>query len=104
MNFQARESKGQWKPAFALSPSIAADVIAELEKVRARRNGLSVRRALEGLARAADEGKNTLPALIDAARARASIGEITEALAEVFGRHTSSAKCGEPLPRAAKSS
>lgn len=104
VNFRPRESKGQWKPAFALSPSIAADVIAELEKVRARRNGLSVRRALEGLARAADEGKNTLPALIDAARARASIGEITEALAEVFGRHTSSAKCGEPLPRAAKSS
>lgn len=42
--------------------------------------------ALQGVARS---GANTIPALIEAARARATTGEMTEALASVWGRHGS---------------
>jgi methylmalonyl-CoA mutase N-terminal domain/subunit len=36
--------------------------------------------------------QNLMPALLDAARARASVGEIINALADVFGRHDRAAQ------------
>ena len=60
-----------------------------LERLRAERNEISVNEALEALGRvAAEEVKgNLLERSIQAARVGASLGEISEALAKVFGRH-----------------
>lgn len=71
--------------------------VGGLSHVRKNRNAVRCRAALESLRVDAREERNTMPALIEAARARATIGEITAALASVFGRNTSSIEYGVPV-------
>jgi len=62
--------------------------IKKLEKLKAERDPEAVRGALEALTEAARSGEGNLLALsVDAARAKATVGEMTEALEKVFGRH-----------------
>ena len=72
--------------------------IAKLERLRAERNDDDVRRALEALTNSADRGVdrgsqtgsldgNLLALAVDAARAKATVGEISDALEKVYGRH-----------------
>jgi methylmalonyl-CoA mutase len=62
--------------------------IARLKQVRAARDGAKVQAALEALAQAAASGKgNLLELAIAAMRARATVGEVSDALETVFGRH-----------------
>ncbi len=62
--------------------------IARLEKLKAERNEEEVNRALEALTKAAETGEDNLLALsIEAAKKRASLGEISFALEKVYGRH-----------------
>ena len=62
--------------------------IDKLARLRRERNPEEVQAALEALTRTAGGGNGNLLALaIDAARARATVGEISEALEKVFGRH-----------------
>ena len=66
---------------------VRAAQIARLDEVRARRDGAGCAAALAEVRRRAAEGGNLLEAAIAAARARASVGEISMAMEEVFGRH-----------------
>jgi methylmalonyl-CoA mutase len=62
--------------------------IARLAELRASRDARRVEAALDALAGAAGSGGGNLLALaVDAARARATVGEISDALARVWGRH-----------------
>ena len=61
--------------------------IARLAATRAARDQGSVQAALAELERRARDGGNLLEAAVVAARARASVGEISMALEKVFGRH-----------------
>jgi len=62
--------------------------LARLNQVRADRDDDQVRTALERLSReASDPELNLMPALIDAAKAYVTVGEMMTALAGVFGRH-----------------
>jgi methylmalonyl-CoA mutase len=62
--------------------------VRRLTEVRGRRDAGAVRRALEAIEQAARSGEGNLLALaVDAARARATVGEISEAMERVFGRH-----------------
>ncbi len=62
--------------------------VARLERIRASRDQGGVDGALEALAAVARRGEgNLLEAAVAAARARASVGEISEALEKVFTRH-----------------
>ena len=62
--------------------------IERLNSVRAKRDEAKCRAALDGVAKAAaDKGSNLLAAAIEAARARATVGEISDAMEKVFGRH-----------------
>ncbi|KQP08390.1 methylmalonyl-CoA mutase [Pseudorhodoferax sp. Leaf265] len=62
--------------------------IARLEKIRATRDGAKVQAALDALTAAAESNTGNLLALsIDAVRARATVGEISDALEKSFGRH-----------------
>ena len=66
--------------------------IKRLEGIRATRNQGDVEHALFELSRRAKEGGNLLEAAIDAARARATVGEISMAMEEEFGRHRAEVK------------
>ena len=66
--------------------------IARLEKTRAARDNVACDAALAELTRRAKEGGNLLEAAIEAARARASVGEISMAMEKEFGRHRAEVK------------
>ncbi|RWR47639.1 methylmalonyl-CoA mutase [Sinirhodobacter ferrireducens] len=66
--------------------------IARLTKMRATRDEAVCQAALAEITRRAKEGGNLLEAAVDAARARASVGEISMAMEEVFGRHRAEVK------------
>jgi methylmalonyl-CoA mutase len=68
--------------------------VAKLERLRAERDDEEVRRTLEALTRSAEDGPsqgsldgNLLALAVDAARAKATVGEISDALEKVYGRH-----------------
>jgi methylmalonyl-CoA mutase, N-terminal domain len=72
-----------------IDPALEGKQIDRLEATRARRNGSEVERRLTELKRAADsEGENLMPHIIEAARARATEGEMVAAMQEVFGTYS----------------
>jgi methylmalonyl-CoA mutase len=65
----------------------------KLKRLRAERDPTVLQETLDALTRAADRGNGNLLALaIDAARAKATVGEISMALEKVFGRHRAEIK------------
>src|SRR5262249_49134893 len=62
--------------------------VARLQRIRKTRDAAAVRAALDALTRSAESGTGNLLALAgEAARARATAGEISDALAKVWGRY-----------------
>ena len=59
----------------------------KLQRLREERNADEVEATLAALTNAADRGGNLLALAIDAARAKATVGEISDALEKVYGRH-----------------
>ncbi|WP_299904944.1 methylmalonyl-CoA mutase [uncultured Paracoccus sp.] len=66
--------------------------IARLKTIRASRDEAACQAALEELTRRAKDGGNLLEAAVEAARARASVGEISMAMEKIFGRHRAEVK------------
>ena len=67
--------------------------LARLSDIRASRDGESVRAALQALTDAAESGSgNLLELAINATRCRATVGEISDALEEVYGRFVAHAQ------------
>ncbi|MFT4621515.1 MAG: methylmalonyl-CoA mutase [Myxococcota bacterium] len=68
--------------------AVRAAQIARLKALRAGRDEVRLRSTLAALTRSAESGKGNLLALaVEAARARATVGEISDALERVWGRH-----------------
>lgn len=61
--------------------------VARLHKVKAERDDEKCRAALEAIEKGAAGDENMLALAVDAARARASVGEISDAMEKVFSRH-----------------
>ncbi|WP_434599006.1 methylmalonyl-CoA mutase [Streptomyces sp. A5-4] len=68
--------------------SVRAQQIAKLRRLRAERNETACQDALDALTRAAAGKGNLLELAVHAARAMATVGEISDALEKVYGRHT----------------
>jgi methylmalonyl-CoA mutase len=66
--------------------------IARLQKMRASRDEAACQATLGELTRRAEQGGNLLEAAVEAARARASVGEISDAMEKIFGRHRAEVK------------
>ena len=68
--------------------SVRNQQIAQIAELKRKRNDAAVKASLEKVTEACkDKSKNILAAAIDAARVRATLGEITAAMEDVFGRH-----------------
>lgn len=76
-----------------VSEDVRDDQIARLKEIKSRRNNDEVRRTLEALTHAADSGMNLLEACISAARVRATVGEISDAMEKVFNRYVATTQC-----------
>jgi methylmalonyl-CoA mutase, N-terminal domain len=71
-----------------IDESVTEEQLALLNKVRAERDGQKVQETLQALRNAAtDENVNTMPFIIDAVKAYATVGEISDALRDVFGTY-----------------
>ncbi len=80
---------------------VRAAQLAKLDQLRAERDQADVDAALHALTNAADRGEGNLLALaIDAARAKATVGEISDALENVYGRHVATIRTIEGVYRA----
>jgi methylmalonyl-CoA mutase N-terminal domain/subunit len=60
---------------------------ARLEALKAKRNGITPRSSLENIRAAARSGENLLPPMIEAAKDRATLGEISDVLREEWGSY-----------------
>jgi methylmalonyl-CoA mutase N-terminal domain/subunit len=74
-------------PILYIDEGAAERQIARLQQLRRDRDHAAVQRTLDALKRGAASGENTMPLLIDAVRAYATIGEMCDALREVWGEY-----------------
>ena len=65
--------------------AISREQQARLAQVKAERDGEAVSQALESLRQAAAGTENVMPYVLEAARAYATLGEMTQVLKDVFG-------------------
>jgi methylmalonyl-CoA mutase N-terminal domain/subunit len=66
------------------------ELVAGLEArqaLRARRDAARTTAALQSLVAAAREDRNLMPPILDCVRAEATLGEISDALREVYGEY-----------------
>jgi methylmalonyl-CoA mutase len=61
--------------------------IVRLKQIRAKRDAAKVHAALDALTAGAESGANLLELTVKAIRLRATVGEVSDALEKVFGRH-----------------
>lgn len=71
---------------------VEKEQLAALAKIKSQRDPAAVARCLAEVRRVAVTKENLMPALLDAAHARCGVGEIMNALADVFGRYDGAAK------------
>ena len=74
-------------PLLYIDQSAADTQLARLANVKATRDDTAVRQALDGLKAGAAGDANTMPLLIDAVRAYATLGEMCDVLREVWGEY-----------------
>ncbi len=74
-------------PILRVSPDVEQTQVEQLAALRARRDSHRVAKNLRALREAANSSENLMPALIDAVKAEATLGEICRTLKEVFGTY-----------------
>ena len=73
--------------------SVRDEQVARINEIKATRDKAAVEKALADLTKAAENGGNLLEAALPAVRARATIGEISDAMEKVFGRFVATTRC-----------
>lgn len=75
-------------------PSTVRDEqVARINEIKASRDQAAVDKALADLTAAAEKGGNLLEAALPAMRARATVGEVSDAMEKVFGRFVATTRC-----------
>ena len=85
---QYTTSEALWKvPIFKVNPSREREQVAKLKRLRRKRRNGRVAKTLEELKRKAQTKENLMPYLLKAVETYATLGEIVDALKEVFGEY-----------------
>ncbi|HEY6547068.1 MAG TPA: methylmalonyl-CoA mutase family protein, partial [Vicinamibacteria bacterium] len=85
VNEHVMEEKPQ--PILYIEESVAEEQMARVAALKATRDGAAVTRALQGLKDAARGTDNVMPPILEASRAYATLGEMCDALREVWGEY-----------------
>ncbi len=72
--------------------AVEQEQVDQLRQIKAQRDPAAVQRVLAEVRRVAATRQNLMPALLEAAQMRASVGEVMHALADVFGRYDGAAR------------
>jgi methylmalonyl-CoA mutase len=81
------------KDVLEVPGTIRDEQIDRLKEIKAKRDNAAVQKALEAIIGAAESGGNLLEVTIPAVRARATVGEISNAMEKVFGRYVAKTLC-----------
>ncbi|MCK5096857.1 MAG: cobalamin-dependent protein, partial [Desulfobacteraceae bacterium] len=76
-----------------VSEEVRDEQVKRLEQMKKDRNNDKVKDALNQITKAAETDGNLLEACLVATRARASVGEISDAMEKVFGRYVATTQC-----------
>ncbi len=76
-----------------VSETVRDEQIRRLKKIKAGRDEHAVNDALAAVTRAAESGGNLLEVCLPAVRARATVGEISDAMEKIFGRYVATTQC-----------
>ncbi|HSG99380.1 MAG TPA: methylmalonyl-CoA mutase family protein, partial [candidate division Zixibacteria bacterium] len=88
VNAYEMEEHGPSIPILYIDESVEQEQVAFVKKVRAERDAAAVTTALRNLKEVAAGSGNTMYPILDAVRAYASVGEICDALRELWGEYT----------------
>lgn len=86
VNKYAADEPGRMK-ILRVDPAILKEKVESLRRLRESRDEGALERALKSLAGAARESEPTMPVLLECARARATLGEMSRAVGGAFGRY-----------------
>lgn len=81
------------KDILEVPEQVREEQVQRLKDIRAGRDEKAAADALAAVTRAAENGGNLLAACIPAVRARATVGEISDAMEKVFGRYVATTQC-----------
>ncbi len=84
------EEAGTSVPLLRIDPEIERAQVERLRELRARRDAVRVAAALQRVEETARSERNLMPAILDAVKAYATVGEISDALRRVFGEYQES--------------
>jgi methylmalonyl-CoA mutase N-terminal domain/subunit len=70
-----------------IDPKVEKDQAARLHKLKRERNNRKVKEALEKLCHSAEKEENLMPTIIEAVKAYATLGEVTDVLRKVYGEY-----------------
>jgi methylmalonyl-CoA mutase N-terminal domain/subunit len=71
-----------------ISEEVETEQVRRLREFKERRDGAGVEKALEAIREAARNGDNVMPSLVDGALANCTLGEMVQAMADIYGRYT----------------
>lgn len=72
---------------------VREEQIQRLKEIKANRDNEAVKKALDAITKAAETKENLLATCIPAVRARATVGEISDAMEKIFGRYVATTQC-----------
>ena len=87
VNKYVRDGEERKIPLLRIDEEVQRTQVANLRKVKAERDGATVRTALDRVRKVASTDGNLMPPIIDAAKAYATEQEICDVLREVMGTH-----------------
>jgi methylmalonyl-CoA mutase N-terminal domain/subunit len=90
VNAYTDDDDSDMKP-FRVDPALERGQVERLTRIKKSRDGGAVADSLASLKAAAHGNRNLMPAILDAVRRRATIGEMCSSLAESFGKFRSAA-------------
>jgi methylmalonyl-CoA mutase N-terminal domain/subunit len=70
-----------------IDPEVERRQVERVGQVRVQRDGAAARRALDALRAATEAGENTMDRIVDAVRARVTVGEICDVFRAVYGEY-----------------
>jgi methylmalonyl-CoA mutase N-terminal domain/subunit len=74
-------------PILKVDPEVQRKQIERLRRIKAERDNVAVKEALDWLRSAAENNENVMPPILEAVKAYASVGEIMGVLKEVYGTY-----------------
>jgi methylmalonyl-CoA mutase N-terminal domain/subunit len=81
------QAAGERVPVMKIDPALEREQVERVRQLRAARDRDAASRAIAEVERRAREAQPVMPAIVDAVSAKATVGEVSDALRRVFGEH-----------------